>query len=332
MDLSRFPRLALAHLPTPLEPLKALSRHLGGPDIYVKRDDCTGLAGGGNKTRKLEFLMADAVERHADTIVTVGATQSNHIRQTVAAAAKLGLRSHVLVERGVMADAEFAANGNMLLDTLMGATVHPCEPGGDLNAQGRALADDLASESTKPYFIPAGASNALGALGYVECAVETLQQADNMRLAADALIVASGSQGTQAGLLVGLAAAASDMAVHGICVSRSATEQEGLVFELARQTAELAAVTTPLRRNHVICDDGYYAPGYSHPNDDMIEAVLLCARLEALLLDPVYSGKAMAGLIGKIRNGDFEAGNSVIFLHTGGQAALHAYRRTFEGR
>ncbi len=332
MDLARFPRVQLAHLPTPLEPLEALSHHLGGPAIYVKRDDCTGLAGGGNKTRKLEFLMADALEQGADTIVTVGATQSNHVRQTIAASAKLGLRSEVLLEKAVVRDDDYAGNGNILLDNLMGATIHHCEPGDDMNVRGQVLADELASAGAKSYFIPVGGSNRIGALGYADCAGEILDQSTEMGLAVDAIVVASGSQGTQAGLLVGLANAGSEIPVHGICVSRSAAELEEAVFELAKKTADYAGLTAPILRESVICDDGYYAPGYGQPNAGMIEAVTLCARLEGLLLDPVYSGKAMSGLMGKIRDGTLNTGDTVIFLHTGGQVALHAYRSTFEGR
>ena len=332
MNLTRFPRVQLAHLPTRLEPLAALSRHLGGPNIYVKRDDCTGLAGGGNKTRKLEFLMADALEKRADTVVTVGATQSNHVRQTIAAAAKLGLRSEVLLEKAVIRDDDYAGNGNVLLDNLMGATLHHREPTADLDAEGQALADVLASDGANAYFIPTGGSSPVGALGYVDCATELLGQSRDMELNVDAIVVASGSQGTQAGLLVGLAADKADIPVHGICVSRSGPELEELVFNLAERTAEHAGCTAPVLRHSVICDGDYFAPGYGQPNDAMIEAVTLCARFEGLLLDPVYSGKAMAGLINKIRNGTFKKDDNVVFIHTGGQIALHAYRSTFEGR
>ena len=336
MNLTRFPRVHLAHLPTPLEPLAALSRHLGGPEIYIKRDDCTGLAGGGNKTRKLEFLMADALEKGADTVVTVGATQSNHVRQTIAAAAKLGLRSEVLLEKAVVRDDDYAGNGNVLLDNLMGATLHHREPGGDMDVEGQAFADVLSSDGANAYFIPTGGSSPVGALGYIECATEILRQtggqSGEMDLEVDAIVVASGSQGTQAGLLVGLASAGSNIPVHGICVSRSGPELEDLVFNLAERTADHAGITAPVLRQSVMCDGDYFAPGYGQPNDAMIEAVTLCARLEGLLLDPVYSGKAMAGLIGKIRTGLFKKGDTVVFLHTGGQVALHAYRSTFEGR
>jgi len=332
MDLSRFPRIQLAHLPTPLQPLPALSKYLGGPDIYVNRDDCTGLAGGGNKTRKLEFLMADALAAKADTIVTVGATQSNHVRQSVAAAAKLGLRIEVLLERAVIRDEDYAENGNVLLDSLMGAIIHHRPLSEDLNADGQAFADDLATAGKRPYFIPAGGSSPVGTLGYTECATEILAQSADLGFNPDAIVVASGSQGTQAGLLVGLAVAGANIPVHGICVSRERQQLEDLVYALARKTIDHAGLDLEIRQADVICDDRYYPPGYGQPNDGMIEAVTLCARLEGLLLDPVYSGKAMAGLIDKTRGGDYKKGDTVIFIHTGGQAALHAYRTTFADR
>jgi len=330
MNLATFPRVPLAHLPTPLEPLRALSHHLGGPNIYVKRDDCTGLAGGGNKTRKLEFLMADALEKGADTVVTVGATQSNHVRQTVAAAAKLGLHAEVLLEKAVVRDDDYAKNGNVLLDQLMGAVIHHQPPGGDLDRDGQAFADNLNNNGRKSYFIPTGGSSAVGALGYINCADEILGQSSEMGLNFDAIVVATGSQGTQAGLVVGITAANSQIPIHGICVSRDGKEQEDLVFNLCIATANHAGVAAPILRQNILCDGDYYAPGYGQPNDAMIEAVTLCAQLEGLLLDPVYSGKAMAGLIAKVRDGTYARGDNIVFLHTGGQVALHAYRSAFD--
>jgi len=331
MDISAFPRLALAHLPTALEPMPNLSRHLCGPNILIKRDDCTGLAGGGNKTRKLEFLMADALEQGADTIVTVGATQSNHVRQTIAAAVKLGLRAEAILWREVSRDQDYETNGNVLLDNLMGATMHHRPPGEDLNAEGEQLTQELNASGSKAYFVPTGGSNPIGALGYLDCAQEILGQSQEMGETINAIIVATGSQGTQGGLLVGFAANGSDISVHGITVSRPGPEQEELVFSFTEKTAEFVGLDREIKREQVICDGNYYGPAYGEPNDAMIEAVILCARLEGILLDPVYSGKAMAGLIGKIRAGEFSSSDTVVFLHTGGQAALHAYKSTFDG-
>ncbi len=330
MGSVNFPRVELAHLPTPFEHLKRLSAHLGGPNIYVKRDDCTGLAGGGNKTRKLEFLMADAISQGADTIVTVGATQSNHVRQTVAACAKLGLKAEVLLERAIIRDDDYAHNGNILLDGLMGANIHECETGEDMDVKGQAFTDDLCAQGRKAYFIPTGGSSPVGVIGYMDCITEILSQSQVMGVGIDAIFAASGSQGTQAGLVLGLAHARSDIPLYGVSVAREKHDLEQRVFALAARAAKLAKLDTPILREHVICDDGYYAPGYGQPNAGMVEAVKLCARLEALLIDPVYSGKAMAGLIDKIRKGEFTKEQNIVFIHTGGQIALHAYRSEFE--
>ncbi|NQW00392.1 MAG: D-cysteine desulfhydrase [Rhodospirillales bacterium] len=329
MDISDFPRLPLAHLPTPLEPLDNLSRLLAGPRIYVKRDDCTGLATGGNKTRKLEFLVAEALARKADTLVTVGAVQSNHVRQTVAAAAKTGLRCEVLLQREVIRDLDYATNGNLLLDQLMGVKLHYCDHSADLNGDGQKLADALGRAGAKTFFIPAGGSNPLGALGYVDCAFELLRQTTDRQIEMTAIIHATGSQGTQAGLLLGLALQDRVIPVHGITVSRPGREQAIKVLDLVRQTEQLLGTGPLVADNQVHCDGGFYGPGYGQPNAQMIEAVSLCARHEGLLLDPVYTGKAMAGLIAHIRNGTFNRDDTLVFLHTGGQAALSAYRSAF---
>lgn len=330
MDIADFPKFPLAHLPTPLELLPHLSRELGGPEIFVKRDDCTGLASGGNKTRKLEYLIGEALENQADTIVTVGATQSNHVRQTIAAAAKAGLACEVLLEQAVTRDDDYEANGNVLLDRLMGATIHTCEPSDDLNRDGQALANELAQKGANPTFIPLGGSSPLGALGYVECAFELLTQTILLNIEMSAIFVATGSQGTQAGLLVGLAAEGNSTPVHGIAVSRPGDQQAELVLDLTRRTEALLELGPIVPEGSVLCDGGYYGPGYGQPNDAMVEAVRLCARLEGLILDPVYSGKAMAGLIDKIRNGAYTKQDKVVFIHTGGQAALGAYRSVFD--
>jgi len=331
MDLTKFPRFHLAQLPTPLEPLKNLSRASEGPDIYVKRDDCTGLAGGGNKTRKLEFLIADAVQHGADTLVTVGATQSNHVRQSIAAAAKSGLRIEVLLEKRVDRGEDYAKNGNVMLDYLMGGVVHHCGQVPDLNTAGEELAAKLVAEGRKIYFFPAGGSSAVGTLGYISCATEILAQANDMGVQIDQIVVACGSQGTQAGLLVGFAGANAFIPVLGISVGRTQAELESKVFALASETAELVGLAIPIERESVVCDDSYFGDGYGLPTNAMVEAVTLCAQLEGLLLDPVYTGKAMAGLIAKIRAGIYKKEQSVVFVHTGGQAALHAYRKIFEG-
>ena len=254
----------------------------------------------------------------------------NHVRQSVAAAAKLGLRIEVFLEKAVIRDEDYAKNGNFMLDHLMGAVVHECAAGEDMDIKGQTYTDKLNRQGGKVYFIPTGGSSIIGTIGYMGCVEEILHQTKHIDIPIDAFLVASGSQGTQAGLLVGLAAANSNIPLHGISVSRPRLDLEERVFSLAVKAAEHAQITTPIHREQVICDDRYYAPGYGKPNDAMIEAVTLCARLEGLLLDPVYSGKAMAGLIGKIRNGEFTKEQNLVFIHTGGQIALHAYRSIFE--
>ena len=239
MLLSRFPRVRLAHLPTPLEHLPRLSEYLGGPQIYVKRDDCTGLATGGNKTRKLEFSMAAALEEGADTIVTVGAVQSNHVRQTADAACKLGLACEVLLEHRVSNPTEFYTDsGNVLLDRIFGANLREYPGGTDFDAAMAEVADEVRAAGGKPYIIPGGASNPVGALGYVNCAIEMLDQFDEQGLDVGHIVTATGSAGTQGGLVVGLKAMASDIPLLGIGVNVPRDKQEQKVYDLACETAE----------------------------------------------------------------------------------------------
>ncbi len=326
MQLSRFPRVRLAHLPTPLEHLPRLSEHLGGPQIFVKRDDCTGLATGGNKTRKLEFSMGEAVRCGADTIVTVGAVQSNHVRQTAAAAARLGMRCEILLEHRVAKPSdEYLNSGNVLLDRIFGATLHEFQAGADFDAELQSLAESLEASGRSPYIIPGGASNRVGALGYVNCAFELLSQADEMGLNIDHIVTATGSAGTQAGMITGLKARNSGVPLLGINVSIGAKEQEEKVFGLACETADYLGAPGIVQRADVVANGDYVGPGYGERTDAMNDAVLLLARLEGLLFDPVYSGKALAGLIDLVRRGRFGATDTVVFLHTGGAAALFAY-------
>lgn len=328
--LETFPRTRLGHLPTPLEPMPRLSAHLGGPQLWVKRDDCTGLSSGGNKTRKLEFLMADAVEDEADCVITQGATQSNHARQTAAAAAKLGLDCHILLEdRTGYTNADYTDNGNVLLDRLHGATVDRRPGGADMQSEMEALADKLRSEGKRPYVIPGGGSNETGALGYVNCALELVEQASQIDLKIDVLVHATGSSGTQAGLVTGLAAIDSDIDLLGIGVRAAQEKQEQMVFDLASRTMDHLGVGSEVRRENVKANCDYVGPGYGLPTDEMREAVLLLARLEGLIFDPVYSGKGLAGLIDLIKKGHFKNAENIVFLHTGGSAALFGYPNLF---
>ena len=332
MKLAKFPRIRITHGPTPLEPMKRLSEALGGPNLWIKRDDCTGLATGGNKTRKLEYLMAQAQQQGADTIITQGATQSNHARQTVAIAAKLGMQSHLILEdRTGYGFEDYKHSGNVFLDHLFGASVSEVPADTDMNGAMSRLADALRAKGRKPYVIPGGGSNALGALGYVTCALELIDQANHVGLAIDCLVHATGSAGTQAGLVVGLYGARSQIPVLGIGVRAARAPQEERVYDLARETAELLGVPGSVAREDVVANCDYVGPGYGKPTPGMIEAVTMLARLEGILLDPVYSGKGMAGLIDLIRKGQFKKGQNVVFLHTGGAVGLYGYMHAFQG-
>lgn len=327
MLLSRFPRARICHRPTPLEPMENLTRLLDGPRLFVKRDDCTGLSTGGNKTRKLDFLMGAALEEGADCVVTQGAVQSNHVRQTAAAAAKLGLGCHVLLERRVPhTDGGYEVTGNVFLDRLHGAEISFHATDQDMNALAREKADELREAGKRPYFIPGGGSNWIGALGYVSCAHEIVQQSEDTGLKIDAIVVATGSSGTQAGLVAGLDGVNSGIDVIGVSVRQPKDRQEEAVYALASETARQIGVQGGVARARIVADDGYVGPGYGQSTPEMIEAIEMTARHEGILLDPVYSGKGMAGLIGLIRAGRFSKDQTVVFLHTGGSAALFAYQ------
>ncbi|WP_043359880.1 D-cysteine desulfhydrase [Belnapia sp. F-4-1] len=330
MNLARFPRIRLGHMPTPLEPMEQLSRHLGGPQLWIKRDDCTGLSTGGNKTRKLEFLCADAQAQGADMLITQGATQSNHARQTAAAAAKLGLDCLILLEdRTGSTDPAYTQSGNVLMDKLHGAQVARRPGGVDMQAEMEAVAADLRAKGRKPYVIPGGGSNPVGALGYVNAALELVAQAAEMGLRIDHLVHATGSAGTQAGLVAGLVALNSGIPVLGIGVRAPKPKQEANVLALAERTAAHLGLPGIIRPEHVVANCDYVGQGYGIPTEGMVEAVKLVAQKEGILLDPVYSGKGMAGLIDLIQKGQFTKDQNVVFLHTGGQAGLFGYPEAF---
>ena len=323
--LSEFPSVPLCHQPTPLEFMPRMSESLGGPRLWIKRDDCTGLATGGNKTRKLEFLIADAIEKGADMVVTQGAVQSNHVRQTAAAACKFGLDCHALLERRVPDRADdYETTGNVLFDQMFGTSLEFRPAGLDMNAEAMVVTEKLAAAGRKPYFIPGGGSNEIGALGYVSCAYELLDQIKANNLDVGWIVLATGSAGTHAGMLAGLHAAGSTIPVMGISVRQPEEKQIAAVHKLAVLTA--AQLTdTPLGVEKVIVDDGYVGAGYGQPTQGTLDAINLIARREGLLFDPVYSGKGLAGMIGLAGQNFFESDKDVIFLHTGGAAALFAY-------
>ena len=331
MNLARFPRVSLAHLPTPIEHLPRLSAVLGGPEIWIKRDDCTGLSTGGNKTRKLEFLMAEALAEGADMVMTQGATQSNHARQTAAAAARLGLGCHLLLENRTGSKAQnYNHNGNVLLDHLHGATTELHPAGGDMNATLEAVAATRRADGAKVYTIPGGGSNPTGALGYVNAAMEMLVQINDAGLVFDHIIHGTGSAGTQAGLVAGLAAMNANIPLLGIGVRAPQAKQEDNVFALAAATAEKLGCPGVVSRGDVVANCDYVGEGYGIPTAGCLEAISLFAECEGILLDPVYSAKAAAGLIDLIREGSFTAGQRVMFIHTGGAAALFGYDAAFD--
>lgn len=331
MHLARFLRRRYTPFATPVEKLSHLTRHLGGPEIYIKRDDLLGLAAGGNKTRKLEFLVADALAQGVDTLITVGAVQSNHCRLTLAAAVREGLKCRLVLEQRVPGSYDAKASGNNFLFDLLGVeSVTVVDAGADLAGAMQAIAADLQRQGRKGYVIPGGGSNPLGALGYVACAEELLSQTFEQGLKLDHIVVASGSAGTHSGLLTGLVGNTARIPVTGINVRRPRAEQEGNVHKLALDVAKLLDVAPPAREAVTALDE-WVGPGYSLPTPAMIEAVRLTARLEGVLLDPVYTGKAMAGLIDLVRRGAFKKGENVLFLHTGGSPALYAYQRTLQG-
>ncbi len=326
MKIEALPRRRYTLNPTPIQKLGKLSAHLAGPEIWIKRDDLTGLAGGGNKTRKLEFLVADALAQGADALITVGAVQSNHCRLTLAAAAHEGLKCRLVLEQRVAGSYRKEASGNNFLFDLLGAeSITVVDGGTDLAAAMNAEADKLKAQSRKGYIIPGGGSNALGAMGYVVCAREILAQSLDTGLAFTDFVVASGSAGTHAGLLVGFNAANAGIPLTGINVRRPRAEQEGNVHKLAVEAAAFANLPAPPRESVVALDE-WVGPGYSLPTDEMVEAVRLFARLEGVLLDPVYTGKAAAGLIGLIRRNHFNRDSKILFVHTGGAPSLFAYQ------
>ena len=326
MNLARFPRRRYTHGRTDLVLLERLTRALGGARIWMKRDDQTGLAGGGNKTRKLEFLVADALRQGADTLVTCGAPQSNHCRLTLAAANVEGLACRLVLESYASQDYDPDAGGNHFLYGLLGVEERIVVPNGaDLDAAAAAVLADLAAVGRKGYAIPVGGSNALGALGYVSCAQELVAQAFEQGVNLGAVVVCSGSAGTHAGLLVGMQGSGARIPVHGISNGRPRSEQVPLVHGLARACAQLLEVPA-IDPEAVVVDDAHAGPGYAIPTPAMVEAVHLVARTESILLDPVYTGKAMAGLIHRVRSGVYAKDDDVVFVHTGGGPSIYAFQ------
>lgn len=328
-DLPRFP---LAHLPTPLEELPrlrdALQRGTAGravPPLLVKRDDQTGLAGGGNKTRKLEYLVADALRQGADTLVTAGAPQSNHCRQTAAAAARAGLAA-VLVLGG---RAPMLAGGNLLLDRLLGAGLIWAGERDRTEVMAEVAEKEVAA-GHRPYIIPYGGSNAVGAWGYAVALAELLEQLEAAGRVAGHLVIATSSGGTQAGLVVGARALGYTGLIHGISIDQRAETFRPQLAALARATARHASLDIDFIAEDFIVHDGYLGAGYGIVGEPEREAIALAARSEGLLVDPVYTGRALAGLVDLLRRGVVGGEEDVVFWHTGGLPAIFAYGAELE--
>ena len=330
--LASLPRVALAHTPTPVEALPNLSRSQGGAQLFVKRDDCTGLAFGGNKARQLEFYFGEALARDADTVLITGAVQSNFVRMAAAAANKLGMLCHIQHEARVASDDPlYHESGNVFLDRLLGATLHSFPTGEDEQGADRQLerlADSLRQSGRQPYIIPLGQSHPpIGALGYVLAAHELCQQMDELKLPLDEVVVASGSGATHAGLLFGLRALGSSLRVTGVCVRRNANLQRPRILETCKRIGELLEIDNPVNDEHVHLIDEHLAPGYGVINDTTLRAIAAGAREESLMLDPVYTGKAFAGLLSRAAAA---TDSGLLFLHTGGTPALFAYQRLLD--
>jgi D-cysteine desulfhydrase len=332
MNLAKFPRRRYTEGKTPLEKLTNLSKVLGGPTVYMKRDDLLGLTAGGNKTRKLEFLVADALAQGADTLITCGAVQSNHCRLTLSAAVKEGLQCRLVLEERIPHSYNRTASGNNFLYRLLGAEEIKVVPGGtDIKQAMAEVAQEVAQEGRKAYIIPGGGSCAIGATGYVACAQEILDDLFEKGIDIQAVVITSGSGSTHAGLVTGFYGNNSNIPVIGINISRKKEDQEKLVYGLVQKTALRVGIRETIPPETVQCYDQYVGPGYALPTEGMIEAVKLLARTEGILLDPVYTGKAMAGLIDLIRKGHFAKQENVLFVHTGGSPALYEYTATILG-
>ena len=326
--IDNFPRIKLGHFPTPIEYLANITEYLDGPEIFIKRDDCTGLATGGNKTRKLEFIMPDALNSKADLIVTVGAIQSNHARQTAASCAILGIKCLIVLEQRVPNATEAYMNsGNVFLNKLFDADMVLCPIGEDVQEYAHKIMDKKRNEGKNPYFIPVGGSNHLGGLGYIECMRE-IEEYDKDGLFTH-IVLATGSGGTQAGLVAGKNIYKSKAQIIGISIKDSKNDQEEKVLKLTNNSCDYVG-EDHVSRNEVIAFDGYVGGGYAIPTEGMMSAVKLMARKEAILLDPVYTGKAFAGLVDLVQKRHFKKTDKILFIHTGGSAAFPAFEWAFK--
>ena len=323
----KFERIDLGHFPTRIEYLKNISDMLKGPQIFIKRDDCTGLATGGNKTRKLEFILPDAINNNADLIITVGAIQSNHARQTAAACAKLGMKCLIVLEQRLdNAPESYMNSGNVFLNKVFGAEMILCPKDRDVKEFAEEIMEDQKRDGHNPYFIPVGGSNRLGELGYIECMREILENPNKDSFSH--IVLATGSGGTHAGLVAGKTLYKSNTKIIGISIKDNKSNQEERVLKLTRNSCDYMSCNPPKEEDVIVFDD-YVGPGYAMPTDGMRDALSLMATKEAILLDPVYTGKAFDGLINLVRKNYFNSSDRVLFIHTGGSAALPAFEWAF---
>lgn len=331
MDINRFKKRGYVKKATDVEYLKNLTKAMNnGVNLYVKRDDM--LENGGNKTRKLDYLIADAIEKGCDTLITCGAVQSNHCKITLSWANVEKMDCHLIIEERVPGSYSEDASGNNFLFHLLGAkSIEAVSGGSDLMAKMEEKAEQLRAEGKKPYIIPGGGSNGIGALGYSSCALELMEQLSKSALNIDAIVVPSGSSGTHAGMAVALKAINSKIKLVGINVSKAEDAQKDLVYKVAQQHIDhLGLDKDLLKKDDLICIDRYVGPGYSKRTDGMVDAIKMFATEEGILLDPVYTGKVGDGFLSLVKDGYFEAGSNVLFLHTGGSIALYAYLEYFK--
>ncbi len=334
MSIEDFPRYPLLFGPSPVHPLERLTAHLGGPQIWAKREDCnSGLAYGGNKTRKLEYIVPDVLASGADTLVSIGGVQSNHTRQVAAVAARLGLKARLVQERWVdWPDPVNDKVGNILLSRIMGADVHldPSGFGIEIKSSWQAALDDVKAHGGRPYPIPAGASeHPLGGLGFANWALEVEQQESELGVFFDTVVVCSVTGSTQAGMIAGFARQARPRRVLGIDASARLTETRDQVERIARHTDEQIGLGRELRDDEITVLEGWAGDRYGIPVQSTIDAILLSGRLEGMIIDPVYEGKSMAGLIDLVAQGEIEKDSKVLYAHLGGQPALNAYSGIF---
>lgn len=333
MSHSIIPRISLGFLPTPMVELKRFTQYLGGPRIFMKRDDCTGLAGGGNKTRKLEYLIADALELGCDAVITAGGLQSNHCRQTAAAATANGLKCHLVLVRNVdWNDPDYQTSGNMVLDRLLGAEISIHPKGSNRDQIMTDLAQKLIDDGLKPYVIPVGGSNTIGSVGYVTAYDELRVQCESLGITPSALYHCTSSGGTQAGLIAGSIRAKRPFPIYSVENEDDPASIENIVKALIPATLKQIGSNGKLKQGDINIVTGYGGPAYGLPNSGTIRAIELLARLEGILLDPVYTGKAMAGMMDKVRSRHHNLDDILVFLHTGGAQALGAYPSIFPGK